>query len=364
MELLRISSPSGGHMVVDGRPLLNFGGSCYLGLSSEPELVEAAVAALQAGGPMAQLPRHYGFAQAANLDVEATARAYFDSSGAMFFATGYLFGLVVLSALADDYDIVLLDESAHYNLRDGALAAGKPIRTFRHRDAADLARRLQEVSASGARPLVATDGMFATYGSIPPLAAYRDLLAPHDGWLVVDESHSFGVIGPTGRGACEAEGVTGRRVVAGGSLGKAFCAYGGIAVGDAEIIERLWRTPAARGAASGMASGAAMADASMAFMRRHPERLTKLRQNVAYLKERLEAIGLAVDPGDAPVIAFTRGSAQAMSQLQAELMAEGIFVIYSTYVGAGPDGAIRIAAFADHEKADIDRLVAALERRL
>lgn len=364
MELSRISSPSGAHMVVDGRPLLNFGGSCYLGLSSEPELVEAAVAALRAGGPMAQLPRHYGFAQAANLDVEATARDYFDSSGAMYFATGYLFGPIVLSGLAEDYDVAVLDESAHYNLRDGALAAGKPIRTFRHRDAADLARLLREVSAAGARPLVATDGMFATYGSIPPLAAYRDLLAPHKGWLVVDESHSFGVLGATGRGALEAEGVAGHRVLAGGSLGKAFCAYGGLAVGDADTIERLWRTPAARGAASGMACGAAMADASMVFMRRHPERLTKLRQNVAYLKERLEAIGLAVDPGDAPVIAFTCGSAQTMRRLQAELMAEAIFVIYSTYVGAGPDGALRIAAFADHERADIDRLVATLARLL
>lgn len=360
----RIESPSGAHMVVDGKALLNFGGCCYLGLSRELELVEAAVTALRTGGPMAQLPRHYGFAQAANLDVEVEARAYFGCEQAMYFATGYLFGPIVFAGLADDYDVVVLDESGHYNLRDGALAAGKLIRTFKHCDVEDLERVLASVAGQGARPLVATDGMFATFGNIPPLGDYQRVSAPYQAWLVVDESHSFGVIGAHGRGALEGTGVSGDRVIAGGSLGKAFCAYGGLAIGGKAAISRLWSSPPARGAASGMACGAAMAEASLAYMRQHPERLAKLRCNVEHLKQRIAELGLPVYLSESPVLAFSKGSAEFMRAVQAGLMDDGIFVIYSTYVGAGPEGAIRIAAFADHEAADIDRLASALAGRL
>ena len=267
---------------------------------------------------------------------------------------------MALIGLAAHYDVVLLDESGHYNLRDGALAAGKPIATFKHLDAADLARVLAQATRDGARPLVATDGMFPTYGSIAPLADYVRLLAPHQGWLIVDESHSFGVLGATGRGAVEQHGVEGQRVVAGGSLGKAFAAYGGLAVGSADAVADLWKSPPARGAASGMASGAAMTAASLNWLRAHPQQLSKLRANVRYLKDGRRQIGLQTNTTDAPVATFARGNAAQMKALQQALWADGIFVIYSTYVGAGADGAIRIAAFADHEPADFEQLFSRL----
>ncbi|MCZ8132602.1 MAG: aminotransferase class I/II-fold pyridoxal phosphate-dependent enzyme [Steroidobacteraceae bacterium] len=200
---------------------------------------------------------------------------------------------------------------------------------------------------------------------MPPLAEYRPLLDPHGGWLLVDESHAFGVIGPTGRGAVEAHGVRGARVLAGGSLGKAFSAYGGLAVGPADAIARLWQTPAARGAASGMSAGAAMFAASLACPERDPGRLQRLRDNVHRLKAGLRGLGLDAGDTEAPVATFVDGTAKRMKKLQRQLFDEqAVFVIYSTYVGAGPHGALRIAAFADHEPADIDRLLHALRRHL
>ncbi|MCZ8130436.1 MAG: pyridoxal phosphate-dependent aminotransferase family protein [Steroidobacteraceae bacterium] len=365
MADLRIESPSCANMVADGRPFLNFGGSCYLGLSGEPELIEAGAAALRALGSTGQLPRHYRFVLAANADAEAAAREFFRVDGAIYYATGYLFGLLAMTGLAAQYDVVFLDESSHYNLREGAAAAGKPVHFFRHLDAADLERVMARELRHGQRPLVATDGMFATFGTVPPLVDYRRLVEPHGGWLFVDESHAFGVIGPTGRGALEAHGVAGPRVLAGGSLGKAFSAYGGLALGSAEAIAALWQSPTARGAASGMSAGAAMLAASLGYLSRHPDRLQKLRENVRYLKAGLRALGLDVGDTESPIATFVRGTADEMKALQRRLFDEdAIFVIYSTYVGAGPHGAIRIAAFADHASDDLDRLLGALRRHL
>lgn len=355
-----IQSPSGARMVIDGRPILNFGGSCYLGLSAQPELAEAGVRAIRTLGSTGQLPRHYNFAHAANLEAEEAARSFFGTEGAIYYATGYLFGPMAMTALAEDFDVAVIDESGHYNLFEGARMAGRPIATFRHRDAEDLASVLGTLTSEGKRPLVATDGMFATFGTSPPLAEYQRLIDRHGGWLLVDESHSFGALGATGQGACEMAGVSGDRVLRGGSMAKAFSAYGGITVGSAEAIARLWQTPIARGAASGMSAGAAMTAASLRHVRAHPEILTRLHANARRLKEALRSCGFAVEDNFSPLAAFVHGDAAGMRAIQQALWAQGIFVIYSTYVGAGPDGALRIAAFADHEAEDFDRLAEAL----
>ena len=356
----RVESPSGARIFVDGREILNFGGCSYLGLSNHPELLAAGTNALTNLGPIAQIPRHYGFALAANLDVEAEAAQFFDAEAAMYFSTGYLFGLISLCGLAAEYDIAFLDASTHYSLRDGAAAAGKPVHSFAHLDPDDLARVLAAELKPGQRPLAATDGMFPTFGSIAPLADYARVLAPYDGWLIVDESHSFGAIGPTGGGAVEHHGLERDRVVAGGSMSKAFCAFGGLAVGSREVIDELWKSPAARGAASGISSGAAMTAASLRYVRQHPERLEKLRRNVRQLKAGVRALGYDIEDSDAPVATFVAGKAQDMQRLHARLLDDGIYVIYSNYVGAGAEGAIRCAVFADHEPDEIERLLAAL----
>jgi 7-keto-8-aminopelargonate synthetase-like enzyme len=108
-----------------------------------------------------------------------------------------------------------------------------------------------------------------------------------------------------------------------------------------------------------------MLAASLGYVTRHPERLATLRNNVQYLKSGLRSLGLAVGDTEAPVATFVVGTADRMRALQQQLFErESIFVIYSTYVGAGPHGAIRIAAFADHDRSDLDRLLDALRRHL
>ncbi|WP_067065110.1 aminotransferase class I/II-fold pyridoxal phosphate-dependent enzyme [Roseateles chitosanitabidus] len=356
-QLRRVESASTARMVVDGRPMLSFGGSSYLGLGGHPGLIEAGVNALRHLGASAQLSRHYGFGLSANLEAEAAARAFFETERAMYFGTGYLFGLIALSGLAARCDAVFVDEHAHYSLRDAAMACGRPMHVFAHGDAEDLARVMAATLGPGERPLVATDGMFPTRGSIAPLRAYAALLAPREGWLVVDESHAFGCVGPRGRGAVELAGLPRDRVLAGGSMGKAIGAHGGIAIGPAALIEPLWRTPAARGAVLGCSAGAAMTAAGLRHVDAHPELIERLRRNVRAVRLGLRELGLRPEENEGPLATFEHGRAADMVRIQRTLMDRGVFIAYSTYVGAGPEGVLRIAVFADHTDADIRRLL-------
>ena len=362
--LRQVQSPSCAYLTVDGRRLLNFGGSGYLGLGDNAMLAEEGAAALRRYGVHSQIGRHYGFAAVPNLDAEAAAREFFAVDGAMYFGTGYLFGLIAVPAVAEFCDAIFIDEAAHYSLRDGAGVAGKPVHAYGHRDADGLSRLLTRKLAIGGRPLILTDGMFPTYGAIAPLADLARLAQRHDGWLIVDESHAFGTLGANGCGAVEACGIPRERVLAGGSMAKAFAAHGGIAVGPGHMIDRLWRAPAARGAALGSSAGAAMSAASMRLVRRHPELRERLLANSRLLKRGLRELGLAVEDNDGPVAAFVHGDAADMRAIQAQLFEQDIFVAYSNYVGAGTDGVLRLAAFADHREEDIHHMLTALGRIL
>lgn len=364
MQTSIVTSPSGAHMSIGGRDILNFGGSSYLGLSCEPALAGAAAEAACEYGGACQLPRHYGFVPEANERAEAAARSFFGVEAAMYFATGYFFGQLALAGLAQDYDVAVLDAHAHYSLRDGAAIAGKPVATFAHQDVKDFARVIAEVTASGKRPLVATDGMFPTFGAVAPLKHYAEILDAYGAWLIVDESHAFGSIGATGQGAIELEGVRGARVIGGGSMAKAFCAHGGLAIGSSAAIERLWTAPAAKGAVAGGSCGAAMTAAALNLVRERPDVLRKLKANRAALRGVLDTLRLHLVDTPSPVATFELSTAEDMKAVQEGLWRRGIFVIYSTYVGAGPNGALRLAAFSDHRAEDFSRLKEALAAEL
>lgn len=280
----------------------------------------------------------------------------------MFFAAGYLFAAIALQGLSHFYDVIFLDETAHYSIRDGAASTHKPIVWFKHKDAADLAEKMAQHLSDGKRPVVATDGMFPTYGDVPPLDLYARLIEKYDGWLVVDESHSLGAFGPNGRGIVEKFGLTRDRIIAGGSMAKAFCAYGAIAVGPQVCIDAMWQAPVARGAAGGMTAAAAMSAASLRYVAAHPEPLQKLRHIIAYTKRRMHEIGIPVENTESPNVTFSVGSPEKMRAIQKKMLDDGIYMMYSNYIGVGPEGVLRCSLFADHSEADIDRFIDALQK--
>lgn len=358
-----IDSPSGAHVIVDGKEILNFAGSCYLGLCAETTIIEAAKAAVEKNGAFAQIPKHYGFTASAYSDIENTAAEYFETEGAIYFAGGYFFGAMALQGLKDSYDVILLDEISHYSLQDGAMTTGKPIMRFRHSDVEDFKRVFDKCIAEGKTPIVAVDGLFPTYGDFSPLDKYFEIIKPYDVRMVIDESHAFGVLGDNGKGAVEKFGLPRDRVLAGGSLAKGFCAYGGITVGPKEVMDKIAVAPVARGAANGMTSAAAASAASLKYVKEHPEALQKLRENTKHIKDGMKALGFPVADTESPVVTFALGDAENMKRIHRELLEnEGVLVIYSTYIGADANGVLRVAVFGDHTFDDIDRFLSLMAK--
>jgi 8-amino-7-oxononanoate synthase len=359
-----LESPVGAEIVIDGNRYINFGGSAYLGLSGNRQIHEAGFAALRQCGSGSPVPRDQGVATGAHQEAEAAAAAFFGTPAALYIAHGYYFGLVTIRALRESYSAIFFDELAHYSLREAIAACGLRSYSYRHLDAADLAAALRRELGANDTPLVVTDGMFPTFGEIAPLGELARAVEPYAGRLLVDESHSFGVLGPLGRGAGEHHGVRAPSILTGGSLGKAFGTCGGIVPASAEEVAAFRLTPTARGASIGLPAAAAMCASSLRYVREHPELLQRLRANVVRVKSGLRRLGLQVNDSIAPVAAFVTGPGKSMAALRQELMAEGIFVYHTNYVGAGPGGVIRCGIFADHTDEHIERLLEALQRLL
>jgi 8-amino-7-oxononanoate synthase len=359
-----IESPFGAQIVIDGRTYVNFAGSSYLGLAGKSEILEAGIEALRTCGSGYQLARQYDIVTQGHQAAEVEAAAYFGSEAALYLAGGYSFGLVAFAAIRDHFDAIFLDEKSHHCLREAAAASGLPTHTFRHLDAENLRRKLEQTLRGHEKPLIVTDGMYSTFGELAPLDELAAVTLPFEGRIVVDESHSFGVFGTLGRGACEHFNLPAGSVLPGGSTGKAFGVVGGIIPGSREEIGILRDSPASRGASHGLPAAAAMCAASFKYIRRHPELLLRLRENTLQLKNGLRQLGLSIADNVAPVATFVTAPDRSMEELREQLMSEGICVLHSNYIGTGDRGAIRCGIFADHTREHIDRLLDALRRLL
>jgi 8-amino-7-oxononanoate synthase len=355
-----ITGPVSARMTIDGRPYINFFGAGYLALSDIPEIRCAVMRAVQSGVPYSrQVPALLGAIDPIFDQLESTAAAACGTEASVYFASGYMIGRVGLAGTAQSFDLLAIDESAHYNLSEAAALTGLPTFPYRHCDVDALCEVLRGELRPKQRPLVITDGAFATSGRIPPLASYATVLAPYEGRLFIDESHSFGIVGENGRGAAELCGVE-HVSLRGATLSKAFCAEGAIIGCSAESAGRVRFTPPIRGACAGSCLSAIAATASIEYVARRPE----LRQDLAvmsrYLRSRLRSLGIDVADTPAPIVSFQLGSRQDMLALQQRLFDRGIYILHSDYIGAGHEGIIRCAVFRDHTRDDIDALVEAL----
>jgi 8-amino-7-oxononanoate synthase len=361
---MTVESPIGAEVIIDGQRYVNFGGSSYLGLSANKEIVEAGVVALRESGSGYQFPREIQIVTRAHLEAESEAATFFNTQSALYLAGGYYFGLVAMAKMREKFNKIFYDEWAHFSLREAIAASGLPSYAYRHLDVADLCGKLKKHVGPRERPVVITDGLYATFGEIAPLKDLADAMIPYEGHLLVDESHSFGVLGAFGRGACEEYQIPLAMACIGGSTSKAFGAVGGIIPASEEEVTAFRQTPAGRGAAAGLPAAASMCAASFRYVRRRPELLQRLRENIARLKTGLRRMGVDVGDNLAPIAAFKVGSREDMRALHEQLMSEGIFVMHTTYIGASKDGVIRCGVFADHTNDNIDQLLDALRRFL
>lgn len=185
---------------------------------------------------------------------------------------------------------------------------------------------------------MATDGAFAVTGRVPPLDRYAIELEPYGGRMFVDEAHSFGVVGDSGRGAAEFCGVESVTVV-GATLSKAYCSPGAIVGCSASTALRLRTIPQIRGACAGSPLSAALAAASLRYVARHPDIRAQLLAMADYLRTGLQGLGLEVLASPAPIVSIKWGRHDDMQALQRRLFKQGIYVVHArNYVGTEPGG--------------------------
>src|SRR5258708_3246718 len=196
-----MQSAPGAEAIFDGRRYLYFAGTGYLGLQGHPDVLRAAADAVYQYGISSATSRTGFGNNPPTLEVEERAAAYFGQEAAFYYISGYVGNSILALWLRDQFDVAFLDELAHYSVIEGLAMAQRPVITFRHCDAGDLAAKLAAHLQPGQRPLVMSDGVFPSLGHIAPIPAYAAALARYPGGLIcLDDAHGGGAIGAAGRG--------------------------------------------------------------------------------------------------------------------------------------------------------------------
>jgi 8-amino-7-oxononanoate synthase len=355
-----LESAQGPRVRLDGVELLSFCSNDYLGLANDPRVVAAfreGAARWGAGSGASHLVSgHMGVHHA----LEEALAAFTGRERALLFSSGYAANLGVVGALLDKGDVVFEDRLNHASLIDAAQLSGARLQRFLHNDVSSLDTHAARIG--GRRRMVAVDGVFSMDGDEAPLAALADACDRHDTLLLVDDAHGFGVLGASGAGSLEAQGVGARVELLMGTLGKALGTAGAFVAGDATFIETLVQH--ARTYIYTTALPPAVAAAALESLRIVQEegwRRERLGSLVLRLRAGAEALGLSLLPSRSPIQPLVLGDAgRALAWAQA-LRKRGILVpaIRPPTVPRG-SARLRITLSAAHENADVDRLLEAL----
>jgi 8-amino-7-oxononanoate synthase len=355
-----VEGPQGPLLQVDGSQELSFCSNDYLGLANHPALIAAATDALQRYGMGAGASPMISGHSRAHESLESELAAFVGMPSALVFGSGYMANLGVTAALVGKGDTVIVDRLAHASLIDGARLSGASLKVFPHNDAVRLEQVLARCTTG--RKLVLTDAVFSMDGDLAPLAELAAVCGRHDAWLLVDDAHGLGVLGPQGRGSLALAGVRAAHVLTMGTLGKAAGVAGAFVAGDAGVL--AWILQRARTYMFSTAHPPALAaatSASLALIAREDWRRERLQALAAQLRAGLAGLPWSLLPSATAIQPLIVGENAAARALSAALRAQGIWVpaICPPTVPKGT-ARLRISLSALHTSADVARLVAAL----
>ena len=343
-----------------GRTLVNFSGCDYFRLARDPRLATAAKKTLAATGLNVSASRLTTGNREIYLQLEAALAKFFKSEAALILSDGYLAPLAAAQALAGEFTHAFIDERAHNALLDAARMLDCPVKKFPHRDAAALKKLLVKCGRN-ARPIILTDGMFSYDGAVAPLRAYLKIL-PRSGIMLVDDAHGVGVVGATGKGALEHEGVSRERVIQCGTLSKAFGAFGGVVLSSCALREKiLVRSRSFVGTTPLPPPLAGAALASLKILHRDTARREKLFANLSWLRKKLRAAGWEIFETPGPVVRLPDLSDVEVERLKKSLLAAGIYPPFVKY-GAAARGTFRFVVSSGHTRAQLQNLATVLEK--
>lgn len=353
-----MEGPPGPLTVINGKLYLYFGGTGYFALHGHLHLVEAAISAVKKYGIHPGTSRSGFGNNPILLDVEKRIADFFGSEDAFYFVSGYLGPLVLLQTLRDKYDVIIMDETSHFAVKDAVNSIGKKVLTFKHRDAENLKKVVVKGLKPDERPVLCTDGIFPTFGVIAPIPDYVEILKPYGGLFVLDDAHAVGVLGARGRGTFEYYGLKGENLYFSGTLSKAFGGEGGFICGSKEFIEKAKTITGIYSGATPTGNATAAASAKgIEIVKSHPEMRQQLYKNVELAKKGLRKLGFPMNDTPVPIVTWSLKSADEMLRVHKALMDRSIIVPYSKYVGAPAGGVLRASIFSEHTEEQINRLI-------
>ncbi len=340
----------------NGKKVLNFCANNYLGLSDHPELIQAAKDALDSHGFGMSSVRFICGTQDLHKDLEQKIAAYFGTEDTILYAACFDANGGVFEPLLTSEDAIISDALNHASIIDGVRLCKAQRYRYKNADMADLEHQLKEAQQQRFR-IIVTDGVFSMDGNVAPVDKICELAEKYDAMVMVDECHSAGVVGETGRGVTEQFNIRGKVDIITGTLGKAFGgAIGGFTTGKKEIIEMLRQRsrpylfsnslpPAVVGA------GIRMFD----IMNETTELQEKLHYNTDYFMEKMTAAGFDIKPTQSAICAVMLYDAKLSQEFASKLLNEGIYVIGFYFPVVPKEQArIRVQLSAAHDQKHLD----------
>jgi len=356
-----IASEQGAEIKVNGRTVINFCANNYLGLSSHPKVIEAAHKAIDHRGYGMSSVRFICGTQDIHKELEEKIAKFLGTEDSILYVACFDANGGVFEPLLGEEDAIISDELNHASIIDGVRLCKARRGRYKHNDMADLEAQLQANSDARTR-IIVTDSVFSMDGTIAQLDKICDLADKYDALVMIDESHSSGFMGKTGRGVHELCGVMGRIDIITGTLGKALGgASGGFTSGKKEIIEMLRQRSRPYLFSNSLAPSIAGASIAVLDMLSETTALRdKLEENTLYFRKQMTDAGFDIKPGTHAIAPLMLYDAVIAQKFAARMLEEDIYVI-GFFFPVVPKGQarIRVQISAGHERHHLDKAIAA-----
>ena len=359
-----ITSDQGAEIIVGGKKVLNFCANNYLGLSSHPKVIEAAKKYIDSRGYGMSSVRFICGTQDIHKELEKKLSVFLGTEDTILYAAAFDANGGLFEPLFGEEDAIISDALNHASIIDGVRLCKAQRYRYEHNNMEDLETKLKETAHLRSR-IIVTDGSFSMDGTIAQLDKICDLADQYDAIVMIDECHSSGFLGKTGRGAHEHRGVLGRIDIITGTLGKALGgASGGFTSGNAAIIELLRQRSRPYLFSNTLAPSIVGASIAVLDMLSETTELRdKLAANTHYFRTKMTEAGFDIKPGEHPIVPIMLYDAVIAQNFAAKLLEEGIYVIGFFFpVVAKGQARIRVQLSAAHEPAQLDKAIFAFTK--
>ena len=359
-----ITSDQGAEIIVGGKKVLNFCANNYLGLSSHPKVIEAAKKYIDSRGYGMSSVRFICGTQDIHKELEKKLSVFLGTEDSILYAAAFDANGGLFEPLFGEEDAIISDALNHASIIDGVRLCKAQRYRYEHNNMEDLETKLKETAHLRSR-IIVTDGSFSMDGTIAQLDKICDLADQYDAIVMIDECHSSGFLGKTGRGAHEHRGVLGRIDIITGTLGKALGgASGGFTSGNAAIIELLRQRSRPYLFSNTLAPSIVGASIAVLDMLSETTELRdKLAANTHYFRTKMTEAGFDIKPGEHPIVPIMLYDAVIAQNFAAKLLEEGIYVIGFFFpVVAKGQARIRVQLSAAHEPAQLDKAIFAFTK--